>query len=70
MTFDIESYEVDGDKLTITKEELEKKFKEYRKLGYANYSVDVYRCTRYHAIADVFMDLLELFEASGDAQEY
>lgn len=62
MTFDIESYEVNGDKLTITKEELEKKFNEYRKLGYANYNVDTYRCTRYHAIADVFMYLLELFE--------
>ena len=62
MTFDAENYEVNGNKLTITKEELENKFNEYRKLGYANYNVNNYDCTRYHAIGDVFMHLLELFE--------
>lgn len=58
----IENYEVNGDKLAITKKELEDKFKEYRKLGYGNYNIDTYGCTRYHAMADVFMYLLELFE--------
>lgn len=62
MTFNIENYEVNGDKLTITKEELKNKFDEYRKLGYANYNVNSYNCARYHGIADVFMYLLELFE--------
>ena len=62
MTFNIENYEVNGDKLTITKKELENKFNEYRKLGYSNYNVNSYDCTKYHAIADVFMHLLELFE--------
>lgn len=61
MTFDIESYDVNGDKLTITREELFKKFKEYRELGYANYHVDPYLSSTCHAKADVFMSLLDLF---------
>lgn len=61
MTFDIESYNVNGDKLTITREELYKKFKEYRNLGYANYNVDPYLSSTCHAKADVFMSLLDLF---------
>ena len=62
MTFDIESYDVNGDKLTITREELYKKFKEYRELGYANYHVDPYLSSTCHAKADVFMSLLDLFD--------
>lgn len=70
MTFEMESFEVNGDKLTISKKELEDKFHEYRKLGYENY--DLYtksgdttlliRSSEYHAKANVFSDLLDLFE--------
>lgn len=70
MTFEMDSFEVNGDKLTISKEELEKKFQEYRKLGYENYNlyresgdaVLLNRSSVCHAKADVFMDLLGLFE--------
>ena len=70
MTFEMDEFEVNGDKLTISKEALEKKFEEYRKLGYENYGLYtksgnttlLNRSSEYHAKADVFMDLLELFE--------
>lgn len=71
MSFEMDEFEVNGDKLTISKEVLEKKFHEYRKLGYANYglysesgdTVLLIRSSECHAKADVLNDLLGLFEA-------
>lgn len=66
MTFS--DFEVKDGGVWISKEELEKKFKLYRELGYSNdnifrmtgSSVLQSRSIEYHAKADVFNDLLQL----------